>query len=90
MSTTYWVEGIAPPDDKWKQMKAVWDACKAIDIDPPSEVIDFFNDERPDPAGIVITVPKTDYWDHNRSAGGFVVDLETLPKHIKQLRFLMS
>lgn len=41
------VTGILPIDDEWKDMLAVWDTCKTVNIDPPDEVIDFFGGEYP-------------------------------------------
>ena len=34
--------GIVPPDDDWKKMKAVWDACDNADVDIPKDVSEFF------------------------------------------------
>lgn len=86
------VYGIVPPDDRWIAMKAVYDACADAEICPPKEVREFFNHSDPDPMGVVIDLYRhacvkdyrSDYED------GYVVDLETLPQHIKHLRFVMS
>lgn len=92
MSMSLSVYGIVPPDDKWFAMKAVYDACTDAKIEPPKEVRDFFDGTKPDPKGVVIDLYRhacvkkytADYQD------GYVVDLETLPQHIKHLRFVMS
>jgi len=33
-------------------MKAVYDACEKAEVDPPDEVINFFNGEEPDSRGV--------------------------------------
>lgn len=50
------VIGIIPPDAKWRQMKQVWDSCKEAGVEPPVEVRNFFNNEPPDEAGVVIDI----------------------------------
>jgi len=51
MGMSMHVEAIRPGDGKWEQMKAIWDACEAGAVPVPAEVVRFFNNERPDPAG---------------------------------------
>jgi len=89
MSTS--VIGIRPPDDKWKEMKLVWDACEKAKIDPPQSVIEFFNWETPDDAGVVVDdLGEAEKEWHNDHASGYEIDLEKLPKGIKVLRFFNS
>lgn len=92
MSMSLSVYGIVPPDDKWTAMKAVFDACKAISIEPPNEVAEFFDHCNPDPLGVIISL-----YDHSSVEeyegdyeSGYIVDLKSLPKHIKQLKFVIS
>ncbi len=83
------IAGIVPPDDTWKKMKAVWDACVAAGVSPPDEVAVFFDGENPDPAGVVIGLdrkPGVEEWTSN-SQSGIQVDLTKLPPHVKILRF---
>jgi hypothetical protein len=47
--------GFKGPDDKWRQMKAVWDACEDAHIDPPPKVRDYFEGERPDGEGVAVS-----------------------------------
>lgn len=58
MSMSTHVVGIVPPDDDWKKMKQVYDACVAANIDVPDNVWDFFNNEEPDDAGVLIDLSK--------------------------------
>ena len=37
------VTGFKLPDEKWKKMKAIYDACKVANISPPQEVNEFFD-----------------------------------------------
>lgn len=88
MSTN--VAGIRPPDEKWKQMKAVRDACVAAGVAIPKDVDAFFNDETPDPSGVLLcqsdlgaAVRKWEAQDRN----GFEVDVTKLPPGVKIIRF---
>jgi hypothetical protein len=86
------VIGIRPPDAKWNQMKAVWDACKNAGIEPPEKVKDFFEYDSPDPAGIRVELQGNPcvraYSDDMQQ--GFEVDITKLPKDVKILRFFNS
>ncbi len=83
------VAGIVPPDDDWRKKKAAYDACKAAGVPVPREVLAFFDDVAPDPAGVIIELdrkPGVEAWSGD-SASGFEVDLSKLPPHVKFLRF---
>jgi len=45
MSMSTHVIGFRLPDEKWKQMKAIWDAYDAANLDIPDEVFDYFSEE---------------------------------------------
>lgn len=98
MGMSMYLCGIKPPDDDWKKMKAVWDACAAGDIEPPGEVSGFFGDEVPDDSGVLVELGWGDggapsdgeYGWSNEDAVGFEVDITALPKDIKKLRFYCS
>lgn len=85
MSMSTHVIGIKPPDDLWVRMKAAWDACLAAGVAMPDGVEEFFNDEDPDPAGVLVEVPTRKWSDNSRE--GVEVDLADLPAHIKTIRF---
>ena len=99
MGTHYFVEGIKPPDDDWKRMKAIWDACEEADVDPPDEVERFFDGEKPDPKGVTMRLGDT--WEdrtHHEcfeygsedSRAWFDVEIDKLPKDVKIIRFEMG
>jgi hypothetical protein len=90
------VVAIRPPDDKWRQMKAVWDSCTAAGVDPPEEVADFFNDESPDDAGVIIDLPSygtkhpavKEYNDEGQC--GLEIEISKLPPNVTHVRFINS
>ena len=86
MSMSSHVVGIVPPDGDWQKMRAIWNACKMAGVDPPKSVCDFFNGEEPDPAGVIVEIRCRAY-DDKVSKAGFEVDLASLPKHVKTIRF---
>jgi hypothetical protein len=48
------VMGFRPPDEKWKKMKAVYDACIKACVEIPDEVWNFFECRHPDDDGIEV------------------------------------
>lgn len=95
LSTSTYVYGIRPPDEKWRQMKAVWDACAAAGVSVPDDVEDFFDGEEPDAAGVVIDLEKVGaarIWKPggNSMREGVEVNLERLPEDITLIRFVNS
>lgn len=82
------VIGIRPPDEKWEQMKNVYDSCKAAGIPVPAEVDKFFDYQEPDPNGVIVDIPNDDWSDDCRS--GLEVHLDKLPKDVKIIRFYNS
>jgi len=87
------IEGVKPPDEKWKAMKAAYDACRAAGVTPPKDVENFFGGEAPDPLGVVVRIAGTaavqQYAPHD-SADGFEVHIDKLPKDVKVIRFWNS
>lgn len=85
MSMSTHVVGYRPPDERWHQMKAIWDACAEAGIDPPEEVRSFFGGEAPDARGIEVEV-ESQLWQENGRAG-LEVALADLPPNVTHLRF---
>jgi len=92
MSMSSSVVGFKPPDAKFKEMLAIWKACEKANVDPPQAVVDFFNDEDPDPSGVMVDIEKlpavSEYSDEMQE--GFEVDIRKLPPDIKIIRFWNS
>ena len=82
------VIGFRPPDEKWKAMKAVWDSCKAAGVDPPKGVNEFFDWQEPDAAGVEVKIKAREWSDDSRE--GYEIDVESLPKDVKVIRFYNS
>lgn len=93
MSMCSYVVGIAPPDDEWRRMKAVYDSCRVAGVGVPQEVIEFFNGEQPDDKGVIIRLnghESTKPIFENNPESGFEVDVSKLPSHVKIIRFVNS
>lgn len=93
MGMSTYVRGFRPPDDRFGEMKRIWDACKAADIDPPEDVDEFFENEPPDILGTEVEIEdckgdfETDYQN------GFEINLNDLAaKHpeVTVIRFWNS
>jgi len=87
MSTN--VYGIKPPDDKWKKMKTIWDACETMGVKIPNEVDKFFGGEEPDDSGVLICLQGLGCCSDFRREmmEGFEIDVTKLPKNVKVIRF---
>ncbi len=83
--------GFKPPDEKWRQMKAVWDAVDAAKVDIPKMVYDYFEGSPPDVAGVEVELEgnAAQEW-HDEYRSGFEVDLSKLPDGVKTIRFYNS
>lgn len=92
MSMTTRVIGFRPPDDTWSKYKKVYDTCIEADINPPEEVMKFFNldscDEGPDESGVEVDINDAivDDW----GIGGYQIDITKLPRDVKIIRFTNS
>ncbi len=80
--------GLVPPDDHWRAMKAVHDACKAAGIDPPVEVESFFDGEEPGDDGMEVEIPSREWGNDHED--GLEVDVSLLPPHVRIIRFVNS
>lgn len=92
MSMGTHIVGFAPPDDKWKQMRSVWEACEAAGVPAPQEVIDFFNGEPPDEQGIEVDLEDHDCVSEYSAdmQSGYEVDLRKVPANVQYIRFYNS
>lgn len=88
MSMSTHCYGIRPPDEKWKQMKAVYDACIVAGTSIPREVDLFFDGERPDDAGVVVILDRLTTEHREEMVNGLQLDLAKLPSDIKYIRFV--
>jgi len=84
-------------NERWLEMKAVWDACEKASLPIPHSVLGFFNHEAPDDRGVIVNLNKYDdrhecltEWNERDGSTGFEVDLTLLPDDITILRFYNS
>jgi hypothetical protein len=84
------IVGIVPPDESWKQMKAVYDACLEAGVRAPPEVTDFFGGERPDHSGRTIDLRANCRKYQDSDSEGYEIDIAAIPSHVKTLRFYNS
>lgn len=84
------IVGIEPADEKFKQMKSIWDACKAAGVKVPDEVSKFFEGVPPDDAGVTVYFDSDVFRWQDDYRSGFQVDLESLDPSITMLRFEIS
>ena len=93
MSTS--VAGIVPADAQFNKMKEIWEMCESTGVSIPQEVLDFFDDERPDPAGVVVylsdNTSESAVQEYNDDmSSGFEVDISKLDPKFKIIRFVNS
>lgn len=92
MGMSTWVCGFRAPDERWRTMKNVWEACESAGIDRPKEVEDFFDGEPPDDSGVKVNIKNTlavrEYTDD--SSQGYEIFLDKLPKGLTSIRFVNS
>ncbi len=86
------VVGFAPPDEKWKRMRSVWEACESAGVSAPHEVIEFFNGQYPDEQGIEVNLERHECCSkHNdETRDGFEIDLRKVPANVQYIRFYNS
>lgn len=96
MSSPYLhIVGFKPPDEKWRQMKAIYDACTAAKVDPPPVVEKFFYGYAPDAQGVLVEEKKLkecgalSKWSGNMS-DGYEIDVKKLPPDVTVIRVYNS
>ena len=93
MRLTLHVDGVIPADKRYNEMKAIWEMCERANINPPFEVMEFFNGEKPDSKGVVMEIkelPAVSKWYQEDYGQGFEIDIRELPEPIKIIRFYAS
>ena len=95
MSMSAYVVAFRPPDQRWKTMKAVWDACAGAGVELPKEVSAFFNHDSPDDAGVKVDLLYPERHEcvreyNERDSEGYEIDVTKLPPGVTILRFYNS
>lgn len=81
------VVGIKPPDQRWREMKAIWDACVAAKVAVPRAVETFFDGDVPNTLGVEVHdlgEACVRYGDDARE--GFDIYVDKLPPDVKIIR----
>jgi hypothetical protein len=88
MSMSTHIVGFRPADQKWKEMKAIWDACTKAGVDIPDAVDEFFDGEDPGdkPGDEVVLGAAVKEWSVDEQ-DGYELDLSKLPPDVKFIRF---
>lgn len=91
MGMSSYVVGIVPADEKFNEMEDLYNACIKNNVSVPQEVWDFFEDEAPDPAGVIVGLPNEAVSEYNSDMQeGFEIDISNLDPKIKIIRFVNS
>lgn len=91
MSMSTYIVCFRAPDEKWEKMRAVYDSCRDLGVEPPSEVLEFFNDQPPDPRGVEIPFDGHEWTDPDGdSRDGIEVVIADLPPDLTHIRFVNS
>lgn len=87
------IVGFRPADDRWKKMKAAYEACETAGIPIPKDVDDFFGGDAPgDKPGMEVAIEKSPavarWGDEYRQ--GYEIDIKKLPADIAVIRVYNS
>lgn len=91
MGVSYYVEGLRPKTEEYSKKLNIYKACKEINIEPPKEIIDFFDGEICE-EGIITDLPKdaVRVYSDGYCAAFYEVDITKIPKDIEKVRFVVS
>lgn len=88
------VIGFRAPDEQWKKMKYVYEACVEAGVEIPEAVDNFFCGEAPDDYGITVDLGKDDpahdfIQEYSESSShGYTIDIRALQRHYPNLTHL--
>ena len=95
MGVSYYVIGIKPADEKYNQMKTIYELCESVGVQVPKEVIEFFSGTTPGIRGLETYLSEMEpdplvITDTSEDDYRLIVDLRKLPDDIKILAFVVS
>ncbi len=79
--------------EKWHKMKGAWDACNEAGIDPPDDVLDYFDSEYPENAicGEPVDVSEKCLQEIDEdNETGYLIILDELPEDVKYVKAVLS
>jgi hypothetical protein len=83
MSNSISIQGVIPKDEKYKKMKAVWDACYEAGVALPEAVKRFFDYGALLEAGVQIPLNDHECCKKNPDTQVHTIEIDDLPKAIK-------
>lgn len=90
MSISTYVQGLKPKTEEYQTKLDIYIACRKINIEPPREIVDFFDGEICE-EGIVTELPKEAVREYSDEYRDFLeVDLTKLPPDVSEIRFVNS
>ena len=90
MSMSTYVQGLKSKTEEYQIKLDIYNACKKINIEPPREIVDFFDGEICED-GIIIELPKEAVREYSDEYRNFLeVDLTKLPDNVSKIRFVNS
>jgi len=96
MGMSTYVVGFKPVDDKWRAMYKIYAACDEAGIEPPSDVLAFFEGlyfKNIETTGIEVSLEKelcVTKWSDGDACEGYEVEVAKIPKDVKVIRFVNS
>ena len=89
MSADIYIRGIIEPNEEFKKKYAAFVACEEADIDPPEELWEYFNEERPNPSGLTIDIePISVRIDEYNIA--YEIDLKSIRSDVSKIQISME
>lgn len=84
------LQAIVPADDKYQSMYAIYQACLDADINPPSEVVEFFGSSVPSPDGLIVDLNARRVCDGDAGYEYLEVSIADLPPGTKAIRAFVT
>ena len=92
MGASFSVMGCREKESNYDRMKVIYENCREMDIPVPKEVKEYFNYDEPSEHGIELDLEDLGCAEEYSEEGeqGFIVDITTLPKDVKKIKFSVS
>ena len=90
MSMSTSIYGIKLPDERFKKMFQIYKNCRALGLNIPDEVDNYFDGEEPDSEGVVVGVDSIVKEFSRDGEEGVEIRVEDISKDVHLLRFVNS
>lgn len=88
MGMDVYVRGVIEPNEGYKKMYAVYEACKDAGVNVPDEVLEYFGDDTPTPSGMRVKIPTKRLPGEYDNA--IEIDLKSLRSDISKIHVVIS